>query len=178
MALFSEKNLSGNERILQSHEIIVSKTDLTGKLTYGNHTFYNLASMGEKDGLGKQHNIIRHPHMPRCVFNALWSHIKSDHEIFAYVNNCASNGDNYWVLAHVTPSYDKNGGTVGYHSNRRAPDREILNRDIIPLYDTLYQLEQSIESPKKALEASNAKIKSLLTEKNMTFNEFIFSLSS
>ena len=64
--------------------------------------------------------------MPRCVFELLWNTVQDGKELFAYVNNRSSNGDNYWVFAHVTPSFDTTGNIVGYHSNRRVPNREVL----------------------------------------------------
>ncbi len=178
MALYGNTQLSGQERHMDANEIIVSKTDLDGRLVYGNRTFAKFADLTEKEFLGKQHNVIRHPHMPRCIFDLLWAELKAEREIFAYVNNRSANGDNYWVFAHVTPSYGDNGQVIGYHSNRRAPNREALNTHIIPLYDQLLKLELSIDSPKQALAASNAEIVKLLDQKNMSFNELMFALGT
>jgi len=171
-----DKHLSGREAFFDDNEIIVSKTDLKGKLVYGNRTFYRLAGLSEKQCIGQQHNIIRHPEMPRCVFDLLWSTIKNGQEIFAYVNNRSSNGDNYWVFAHVTPSFDSTGNIIGYHSNRRTPNRKALDSHIIPLYNDLLKIEKSASSPKDGMSKSSAKIESLLKENKMSFNEFMFSL--
>lgn len=156
----------------------MSKTDLAGKLTYGNRTFYRMAGLSEKQCLGQQHNIIRHPEMPRCVFALLWSTLQSGKELFAYVNNRSSNGDNYWVFAHVTPCYDGSGNVTGYHSNRRVPNRTVLDRHIAPLYKDLLQVEAASQSPKAALTDGCAKIQSVLDEVKMSFNEFMFSLEA
>lgn len=174
--LYGNKELSGKEARFDDDEIIVSKTDLKGKLVYGNRTFYRLAGLSEKQCIGQQHNIIRHPEMPRCVFDLLWNTIKSGRELFAYVNNRSANGDNYWVFAHVTPSFDATGNIIGYHSNRRTPNRQTLNNHIIPLYKELLRLEQSVSSPKDGMGLSSAKIDSLLKQNKMGFNEFMFSL--
>jgi len=64
--------------------------------------------------------------MPRCVFKLLWGTIQSGKGIFAYVLNLAKNGDRYWVFAHVTPRLDDRGNIVGYHSNRRVPERRAV----------------------------------------------------
>lgn len=168
--------LSGKEKHLDRDEIIVSKTDMTGKLTYGNRTFFSFAGLSESECMGKQHNIIRHPDMPRCVFELLWTALKRGEELFAYINNLSSNGDNYWVLAHVSPSNNASGQTIGYHSNRRAPNRESLNKHIIPLYDELLTVERSISSPREGLAKSSKRIESILDDKNMKFNEYMFSL--
>lgn len=103
-------------------DIIVSKTDLKGVITYANHTFCEVSGFKESDIIGQPHSIIRHENMPRCVFKLLWDYIASGREIFAYVVNRTIDNNYYWVLAHVTPSFDKAGHVVGYHSNRRSPD--------------------------------------------------------
>ena len=66
----------------------------------------------------------------------MWDTIASGQEIFAYVNNRAKNGDNYWVFAHITPSFDANHKIIGFHSNRRLPRREALAK-VTPLYAQL-----------------------------------------
>jgi len=176
MALYGNPQVTGVERTFEPDEIIVSKTDLSGKITYGNRTFYQLAGLGEKDCLGVQHNLIRHPDMPRAVFELLWKTIAGGDEIFAYVVNRSANGDHYWVFAHVTPSRGASGDIVGYHSNRRVPNRKVLNEHIIPLYRQLLEIEKKADSPKTGLENSFNTVVNLLKEKNMGFNELMFSL--
>jgi len=176
LALYGNASLTGNERFFNEDDIIVSKTDLKGKITYVNRTFLEVAGMVEKDAIGHPHNIIRHPEMPRCVFKLLWDTISGGDEIFAYVNNRAVCGDNYWVFAHVTPSKNAGGNIVGYHSNRRVPNRKVVTDTIVPLYNELFQLEKSHSSPKEGIAASYAAVESLLKEKKMGFNEFMFSL--
>lgn len=169
---------SGTERTFDENELIVSKTDTTGKLTYGNRLFYELAGLSEKDCIGQQHNIIRHPDMPRAVFDLLWETIQDGREIFAYVVNLSSNGDHYWVFAHVTPSLDQSGQIEGYHSNRRAPNRRVLTEHIIPLYQSLREIEASDSSPKSALQKSRAAISDILAKDNVNFNQLMFSLEA
>ncbi|MEQ9565794.1 MAG: hypothetical protein RLN85_08290, partial [Pseudomonadales bacterium] len=82
----------------------------------------------------------------------------------------------YWVLAHVTPSRDLSGNIVGYHSNRRVPERTILEERIKPLYAELLSIERSAQSPKEGLEASLKTVLGMLKNSNATFNQFMFSL--
>lgn len=178
MELYGNPHLTRQEKTFHDDEIIVSKTDLTGKLTYGNRTFYRMAGLCEKESLGQQHNIIRHPEMPRTVFELLWQTIQGGKEIFAYVNNRSATGDNYWVFAHVTPSYDSNGNMVGYHSNRRNPNRRIIDTHITPLYRDLLGIEKAAASPKQGIQDGCAKVLGLLDEVKMGFNEFMFSLGA
>lgn len=167
-------SLTGVERFLDKNDIIVSKTDQQGKIIYVNKIFMDISDYAEDEMLGAPHSAIRHPHMPRAVFKLLWETIESGQEIFAYVMNRCKNGDHYWVIAHVTPSYDLNGKLVGYHSNRRTPRPEAL-AIIQPLYKELYDIEQKL-GRKDGVEASFAELKRILHDKQMSYEKFILSI--
>ncbi len=122
--------------------------------------------------------MIRHPDMPRCVFKLLWDTLEAKKEIFAYVINMCKNGDHYWVFAHVTPSFDGSGNVNGYHSNRRVPDRGVLDGTIIPLYKQLLEEEQSHKNRKDGMNSSFQKLLNLLKEKGVDYDELIFALQS
>ncbi len=100
---------SGIERTFGDHEMIVTKTDPRGVITYANDVFLRVSAIPEHEAVGHPHNVIRHPDMPRAVFKLLWDTLEEQKEIFAYVVNLAADGAHYWVLAHVTPSYDAGG---------------------------------------------------------------------
>jgi len=168
-------HLTGRERKFDRDEIIVSKTDLKGIVTYANEVFLRVAGYTEDEILGKPHNIIRHPDMPRCVFRFLWDTIQAGNEVFAYVVNRAKCGDHYWVFAHVTPTFDEANNIIGYHSNRRVPDREVLSK-IKPLYRTLLEEEKKYGNPKDQWQASMMALVSFLEEQGMSYEELIFSL--
>ncbi len=168
--------VTGVERFFDDDEIIVSKTDLKGHITYCNDVFLNIAGYTEQECLGQPHSMIRHPDMPRCIFKLLWDTIQDGQEIFAYVVNRAKNGDHYWVQAHVTPSRDGAGTIVGYHSNRRVPDRKIIENTIIPLYKDLLDEEQRHANRKDGLSASSGLVGDLLTKNNKPYDEFIATL--
>ncbi len=114
--------------------------------------------------------------MPRCIFKLLWDVIQDGREIFAYVVNRSANGDHYWVLAHVTPSKDSQGNVIGFHSNRRVPDRKILENTIIPLYGQLLAEENKHANSKDGMEASMAMVTNLLAESGKEYDEFIAGL--
>lgn len=168
-------SLTGVERFFDKDEVIVSKTDLRGRITYANRVFQRVAGYTETDLMGAPHSIVRHPDMPRCVFKLLWDTLAGGDEIFAYVLNRARNGDHYWVFAHVTPSYDTAGTVVGYHSSRRVPDRAAVDK-VIPLYRTLLDIENSHSDRKQGMEAAFATVVGLLQEKGIGYDEFVFSL--
>ncbi len=166
---------TGTERTFGEEEIIVSKTDLKGRLTYANRVFLEIANYEEKEVLGQPHSMIRHPDMPRCVFQLLWDTLQSGKEIFAYVINMAKNGDHYWVLAHVTPTFDSDGNVVGYHSNRRVPDRSALEK-VKDLYAKLLAEEERHSDRKEGMLASTNMLMQLLEKQNIEYDEFVLSL--
>lgn len=167
--------LTGKERRFLPDEFIVSKTDAKGIVTYANDVFLRIADYSIDEVLGKPHNLIRHPHMPRCVFKLLWQQIKAGKEIFAYVVNRTKFGDHYWVLAHVTPSFDAAGDIIGYHSNRRAPKPETVAK-VEPLYKQLREMEDSASTPQSGVEASMLALQSWVDKNGGNYDELILSL--
>lgn len=168
--------VTGVELFFDSDEIIVSKTDLKGRITYANDVFLDIAGYREDEVLGQPHSLIRHPDMPRCVFKLLWDTIAAGHEIFAYVVNRAKNGDHYWVLAHVTPSRNRQGEIIGYHSNRRVPDHELIQNTIIPLYGKLREIENSHTNRKEGMNAGTDHLMKVLKDAGQEYDEFIARL--
>lgn len=170
------QSLTGVERFLGQEEIIVSKTDTKGRVTYANEVFLRMAGYEEAEILGKAHSIIRHPDMPRAVFKLLWDTIGSGKEIFAYVINRAKNGDHYWVFAHVTPTFDARGQIVSYHSNRRCIDRAAL-KVIVPLYTELRAIEQSHGADwRSGMQAAVTHLTKQLEKVGKPYDEFVLSL--
>ena len=165
------------ERQFGEDEIIVSKTDLKGRITYANDVFCRVGQYTEHELVGQPHSILRHPDMPRCVFQLLWQEIAAGREIFAYVKNMAKSGDFYWVFAHVTPNFDQAGHITGYHSSRRRPDRAALDK-VIPLYQALLAEEARQPDRKLGQAAGFAMLQAQLAQLGMPYDEFVFSLAA
>ena len=169
-------DFDGNEVFFDKNDLIVSKTDLKGKLTYMNHTFLEIAGYTEEECMGQPHNMIRNPNMPRAVFDLLWTKIALGSEIFAYVVNSTKSGDHYWVIAHVTPSTE-NGQIVGYHSTRRVPNPSTIQNVIIPLYDELNEIEKKASNKKDGLKQSVAALNQKLADEGVNYEHFIANLT-
>jgi PAS domain S-box-containing protein len=152
------------------HELIVSKTDTNGKVTYGNELFLRLAGYHEHEIIGAPHNIIRHPDMPKLVFKLLWDTVKTGREINAYVINQAKSGDYYWVYANVTPSFDESGRVTGYYSVRRKPSQRALDK-VKPLYQSLINAERSGGVPQ-----SQKMLDEVLKKYGGRYDRFVLSL--
>lgn len=166
---------TGRESPFGEEEIIVSKTDTTGRITYANDVFLRVAGFAEDEIIGQPHSIIRHPDMPRCVFKLIWDTIQSGTEVFGYVLNMAKNGDHYWVFAHVTPTFRADRSITGYHSNRRKPDATQVER-VRALYAELLAEENRHENRKEGMNAAYANLVALLKGKGVGYDEFVFSL--
>ncbi len=163
------------ERSFGDVEIIVSKTDATGHITYVNELFLKVSDYTESEVLGQPHSMIRHPQMPRTVFKLLWDSIRDGKEIFAYVKNMAKNGDHYWVIAHVTPTVGAGGRVAGFHSNRRKPTRDALGI-IEPLYRKIQTEEERHADRKEGLKAGHDLLTSILTDKGLSYEQFVHAI--
>lgn len=168
---------TGVERTFEERELIVSKTDRKGVITYANETFLTISRYSLDEVVGQPHNVIRHPRMPRGLFSLLWGSITTGEEVFAYIDNLAADGANYWVLAHVTASYNQAGQIIGFHSNRRKPERRHIDA-IRPLYDRMLQAEERQGSAIEAARAGLAVLLGHLDDAGATYDQFIWGLIS
>lgn len=162
------------ERVMREDDFIVSKTDLRGRITYGNRIFVEFSGYSENELLGEQHNIIRHPDMPRAVFKLLWDTIQAKHECNAYVKNMAKDGSFYWVFANVTPNFDRDGNVIGYFSVRRKPKASGV-KTVTDLYRVMLEAEHRAGA-RDAMSASTRILTDLLTEKGLSYDELVLAI--
>ena len=162
------------EKVMREDDYIVSKTDLKGRITYGNRVFIEFSGYSEKELLGSQHNIIRHPDMPRAVFKLLWDTIAAGNECNAYVINMAKDGSFYWVFANVTPDRDANGNVIGYYSVRRKPKAASV-KTVAEVYRAMLEAERKAGA-KDAMAASGKILADILTEKGMRYDELVLAI--
>ncbi|MEU4561274.1 PAS domain-containing protein [Actinoplanes sp. NPDC023936] len=167
---------SGTERTFSEGELIVTKTDPRGVITYANDVFLRISALTEEEAVGQPHSVIRHPDMPRAVFKLLWDTLKAEKEIFAYVVNLAADGAHYWVFAHVTPSYDSAGRVIGYHSNRRVPSRTAISA-AEELYGVLRAAERRHDRTPDAVAAGEQALTRILAERGRTYDELVWDLA-
>lgn len=174
--MMGQLQVTDHEVHFDRDELIVSKTDTTGRIAYANGVFVRVSGYTRAELVGAPHSILRHPDMPRCVFKLLWSRIAEGHEIFAYVKNRTKDGGFYWAFAHVTPSFDESGAIKSYHSNRRVPERRVVEQVITPLYADLLAIEQRTADRKAGLQASYAALLDRIEQKGVGYDEFILSV--
>ena len=161
--LDAPKNINNNEKALSDDDFIVSKTDKKGYITYCNRIFVDMAGWSRFELIGANHNIIRHPDMPKIAFKILWDLVQSKKEFFGFVKNLRKDGGFYWVLAYITPDLDLNGNIIGYTSFRKKPSRKGIEF-LTPIYKQLVSAERSggisasYELLKKTLNATDENI--------------------
>ena len=165
---------TSTERVMRSDDFIVSKTSPKGIITYCNPIFIEFSGYGEEELLGSQHNIIRHPDMPRAAFKLAWDTIQAGQEFFAYVKNMSKDGSFYWVYAHITPDFDARGGIIGYASVRRCPSREAIGK-ITGVYRAMLDAERAVGT-REAIGAGTKVLVDALGQLGMSCEEFVFSL--
>lgn len=162
------------ERVMRESDFIVSKTNPKGIITYGNPIFVEFSGYTEDELIGTQHNIIRHPDMPRAAFKLAWDTIQGGKEFFAYVKNMSKDGGFYWVFTHITPDFAPDGSIVGYTSVRRCPKRSAVDA-ITPVYAQMLAAEKAAGA-RDAIAAGTQVLVDLLTQTGKGYEELIFAL--
>jgi PAS domain S-box-containing protein len=171
-----DKNIvpTRQERVMREEDFIVSKTDTRGIITYGNPIFIEFSGYTEQELLGSQHNIIRHPDMPRAAFKLAWDTIQSGKEFFAYVKNMSKDGGFYWVFTHITPDFGPGGQIIGYYSVRRCPKRSAIET-IDSVYRQMLAAEQAAGA-RDAIAAGTQVLVDQLTAAGMSYEQLVFAL--
>ena len=116
------------EVILGEQDVLISITDTKGIIQYANKTFCRLAGYQPEELMGKPHNIVRHPDMPKTAFQDLWDVLNSKQVWQGYVKNKTKTGGFYWVKATVFPCINSAGQITGHISVRFKPPREAITR--------------------------------------------------
>ncbi len=168
-------NVEGTERVLGQNDLIVSKTDLRGYITYANDVFLDIAEFKLREVIGKPHSIVRSKGMPRAAFKLIWDRLGAGKETFAYVVNRTKNDNHYWVLAHMTATFGADGAISGFHSNRRRPEDKALS-EISKVYDAVLAEESKHKNGKESLAAGYAKLTSIIDASGMDYDEFVLAL--
>jgi PAS domain S-box-containing protein len=122
----SNGSVTGKELDLPEDTMLVSRTDLEGKITFVNQAFLAIGGYSEKDLLGAPHNLMRHPDMPSEIFADLWATLQTGRPWQGLVKNRTRNGDYYWVRANIMPHQD-GGKTIGYVSIRTKASRQDIS---------------------------------------------------
>lgn len=145
-----EQNIINEEVKFNQGEELVSVTDTRGVITYANPQFCKIAGFSEQELIGQNHNIVRHPDMPKAAFADLWTKLKATQAWRGAVKNRCKDGRYYWVDAFVTPVYEK-GQLTGYQSVRT-----VLKPEYRETAEKLYEKLNGTSSATKVLQVKNS----------------------
>lgn len=129
-------NVSANEIILDETSMLVSETDTKGIIVYADETFVKYSEYSLEELIGKNHNMIRHPDMPRAAFKELWDTIKNGKIWQGFVKNRTKSGKFYWVYATVFP----------FGKDHYLSVRKMANKEEIARHEALYQQMRASEA--------------------------------
>lgn len=118
------------EVLLGEQDVLISITDPRGIIEYANERFCEIAGYERIELLGKPHNIVRHPDMPKTAFQDLWGVLRSKQVWQGYVKNKTKSGGFYWVKATAFPIISADSSVRGYISVRFKPSRQAIGRAI------------------------------------------------
>lgn len=125
--MHQKERVTGQEKTFPEHYTLISFTDARGIITFANAELASVCGYSCEEMVGQPHNILRHPDMPRALFEDLWRALKNGRPWKGLIKNRCRDGDHYWVDAYVTPIVD-DGRIVEYQSVRTAPTRQQIQR--------------------------------------------------
>ncbi len=150
------------EQIVGCTDLIVSKSDAEGNITYINPIFIKISGYTQGQLIEQPHSILRHPDMPKVIFKYLWENIQKGNDVTAFVKNLCKDGSFYWVLATVKVATNPDGSFRNYMSTRKCVT-DAAKATMIDLYANLLAIEKS-----DGVEASEKALNDFLAEKGVT----------
>jgi len=114
------EDLSNTVSFLESYKtsidnnLIVTKTDIDGTITYANSNFYTITGFNKQEVIGANHNIIRHPKTSNEFLEDLWQTILGKKTWHGRIQNRKKDGTNYWVDATISPILNKDNKIVEF----------------------------------------------------------------
>ena len=149
-----------------SVDIIVSKGNEAGDITYANPIFYKIAGYTQSEMIEQPHSMIRHPDMPKIIFNYLWTSLKDKKDVMTFVKNLRKDGSFYWVFAHVRPALNPDGTLRNYVSTRKS-----MSSSARVTIEALYAKLRDIEDA-SGMDESLPALKEFLKEKGGSIDTF------
>ncbi len=162
---------TNKEISLDTKRYIVSKTDPKGIITYGNDYFVEISGYKQAELIGKPHNIIRHPDMPKILFKLMWERIQTGQQMVAVVKNLAKDGRYYWVYTEFESKKDRlTNNIISYTAFRKAAPRQAVET-LQPIYAKLLEIEAE-----SGMEGSRKYLLDFLESKGLSYDEYIAGL--
>lgn len=129
-----------DEEYTVESDVIISQTDTKGIITYANRAFCTVSGYKADELVGEQHNIIRHPDMPKAAFAKMWETISGGQAWNGLVKNMRKDGHFYWVETEILPITDEEGTITGYIAARKEASRKDIN-ETLETYNKMLESE-------------------------------------
>ncbi|ATA90060.1 chemotaxis protein [Capnocytophaga stomatis] len=159
------------EVVWDKSEIIVSETDIYGRIVEVNDAFCDVSGYSIVEMIGQPHSIVRHPDMPQIIFKMLWDNLKSESNFVGVIKNLAKSGEYYWVIADFIIRKDVLGNVTNYIARRKSVSKDVVDNHIAPLYETLLRLEKV-----GGMELSSRFLKNYLDKEGKNYISFVVDL--
>lgn len=118
-----------DEEYIFDGSIIISQTDLLGNITYANRKFCEVSGYSADELVGSPHSIVRHPEMPKAVFEKLWNTISAGHTWTGVIKNMRKDGMYYWVNTEILPIEDDERNVIGYIASRKPASKKSVEEN-------------------------------------------------
>ncbi|MCK9338052.1 MAG: response regulator [Arcobacteraceae bacterium] len=160
------------------HIALISETDDRGIITYANDSFCEISGYSKEELIGQPHSIIRHPDMPKEIFEDIWGTIKSGNSWRGKIKNKTKNDDYYYVDAHISPIYEDNENTIlkGYLAVRfitteAETEKRVFKQKVI---QSIVQYKNSLALYESSIAKLNNQVHILQKKINQTENPNFF----
>ncbi len=155
------------EIIIPQEEVLISVTDPKGIIIDANDVFVKVSGYSKEELVGANHNVIRHPDMPKVMFKIVWDHIKDKENVMAVVKNLAKDGRYYWVVTDFVTHVDADRNILDYTAYRR-PVNDKVKEAVTPLYKALCAIEDIA-----GIAASEKFLNDYFENLGMTYDEMV-----
>lgn len=162
------------EHHLKADEYIISTANPKGRITSVNDVLVDYSGYSREELMNAQHNIIRHPDMPRSVFWLMWETLREGDDFYGYIKNLRKDGGFYWVFTHVLPVHDSEGDVVGYRSVRSAPRPGSVTA-VDALYAQIRAAEAAV-SAKESIPAGLTFLSRYLGDHGLSYEQWVARL--
>jgi PAS domain S-box-containing protein len=159
-----------NEIFIIPNKVIMSKTNYKGIIQYANDYFMEVCGYFQDELIGKPHNIIRHPDMPKVVFKIMWEKLHRGENLYAIVKNLTKDGSFYWVVTKFETTFDDDGNIVSHYARRKAVPLKIKQTA-----ETIYKTIRAIEE--YDVDLAEKTFYETLDEFGLTYDEFFLELA-
>ncbi|MEN8146181.1 MAG: PAS domain-containing protein [Campylobacterota bacterium] len=161
---------TGKEQKVGAKCVFTSSTDQNATIISINDEFAKISGYSKDEMLGENHNIVRHPDMPKIIFDIMWDKLKDNKKFVGIIKNRTKDNNYYWLVNEVSTLSKKDDGSKVYYAFKKAAPRRAVFH-INSLYKKLLEQEKN-----GGLDASKVFLKDFLEFRHVTYDEYIETL--